>query len=212
MRKLRVLAVLGVLGLFLPSCGGDEFIPSFFVEILSDPGADGDIGFFPDPPPDGSYTISQAEDTGNVLFGVDVDGTEFRAFLDFALDGSTGGGVVPFGATILSADVDLLVNDVALASAVPTLIDLVPFPITGLTITDFDSLPIATRAPFDFFRSDVDAFVRIDVTPLMVEAQRLGLADLQLRFLLDFVPEALGLVEIDDGPASSAPQLTVEFL
>jgi hypothetical protein len=211
MRKLRALAILGALGLVLPSCGGDEFIPTFAAEIFSDPLADGDIGFYPDPPPDGTYTVSQAEATGNVLFGIDVDGTEFRAFLDFPLDGSTGGDAVPFGAAILSADVDLFVNDVALASAVPTLVDLVPFPITGLTPTDFDSLPIATRAPFDFFRSDLGAFVRVDVTPLMVEAQRRGFADLQLRFLLDFVPEALGLVEIDDELASSAPLLTVEY-
>jgi hypothetical protein len=211
MRTLRSLAIFGALGLVLPACSVDPYIPTFVAEVFSDPLADGDIGFYPDPPPDGTYTVSQAEATGNVLFGLDVDGTEFRAFLDFPLDGSTGGDAVPSRAAILSADVDLFVNDVALASAVPTLVDLVPFPLTGLTPTDFDSLPITTRAPFDFYRSDLGAYVRIDVTPLMLEAQRLGFADLQLRFLLDFVPDVSGLVEIDDGPASSAPLLTVEF-
>lgn len=96
-------------------------------------------------------------------------------------------------------------------STVPTLVERVPYPITGLTGTDFDSLPIATRGPFDFFRSDVNAVVRIDVTSLMVEAQHRRLLDLQLRFLLDFVPGVLGLIEIDDDVASRAPMLTVVY-
>ena len=45
----------------------------------------------------------------------------------------------------------------------------------------------------------------------MVEAQRLGLRNLQLRFLLDFVLGATGLVVLDDGVAGRAPLLTVEF-
>ena len=40
----------------------------------------------------------------------------------------------------------------------------------------------------------------------MVEAQRQGVSNLQLRFLLDFVAGASGLVTIDDGPIG----LTVE--
>jgi len=212
MRTLRVLAVFGALALVLSGCiDEEEGVPIFVAQTLSDQRADGDIGFFPEPPPSGTYTISQADATGNVLFGVDVDGTEFRAFLDFPLDGSNGGDVLPLDAVILFADVEVFVNDVDLASTVPTLVDLVPFPITGLTGTDFDSLPIATRAPFDFLRSDIGYSVRIDVTPLMAEAQRRGLADLQLRFLLDFVPGVLGLIEIDDDLDLRAPLLTVEF-
>jgi hypothetical protein len=46
----------------------------------------------------------------------------------------------------------------------------------------------------------------------MAEAQSLELPDLQLRLLLDFVPEAAGLVELDDGAnADLAPLLTVEY-
>ena len=45
----------------------------------------------------------------------------------------------------------------------------------------------------------------------MVEAQLQGLPDLQLRILLDFVPGAAGLVNLNDGPASLAPLLTVQF-
>ena len=38
---------------------------------------------------------------------------------------------------------------------------------------------------FHIFHTDENLDVEINVTPLMVEAQRLSLADLQLRFLLE---------------------------
>ena len=58
---------------------------------------------------------------------------------------------------------------------------------------------------------DVDNIpVLIDVTSLMVEAQRLGLRDLQLRFIIeDFL--APGVVQLDDGVQARAPLLTVEY-
>ncbi len=210
MRRLRSLVIVGVL--ILAACGDDDEGPStFLVRILSDQHADGDIEFSPFPEPDGTYTITQADVTGSVLFGVDSEGIEFRAFLDFPLDGATGGGSVPLGAKIVSADIELFVNSVDLASTVPFLLDLVPFPLNGLTSTDYDSAPIETLGPYDFFRSDIDNYVRIDVTPLMEETQRQGLADLQVRFLLDFVPEPEGVVELDDGLADTAPLLTVKY-
>jgi hypothetical protein len=103
------------------------------------------------------------------------------------------------------------VNNVGFASTVPTLLELVPFPVTGLRPADYNSVPLLTRSPFNLFGSDVGNFVRIDVTSLMVEAQRQGFSNLQLRFLLDFVPGAAGLVELDDGPAATAPLLTVQY-
>ena len=212
MRKFVILGIVGALALVLAGCGGGDSGPTtVFIQALSDQPADGDIGFTPPPPPGGSFQISQANITKNVLFGIDSFGTEFRAFLDFPLDGSGGGGVVPLGAVIVSADIEVYLNNVSFSSAVPTLLDLVPFPITGLTPMDFNSPPLLTRSPFNLFRSDINRFVRIDVTSLMVEAQRQGLRDLQLRFLLDFVPGAAGLVELNDGPADTAPLLTVQF-
>jgi hypothetical protein len=210
MRRLPILVIVGAL--VLAGCSDDDEGPrQILARTLSDQAADGDIGFSASPPPDGTYTISQADATGSLLFGIDSEGTEFRAFLDFPLDGSNGGEPVPLWAEIVSADIKVLVNNVELASAVPTLLDLVPFPITGLTPTDFDSLPLATLGPFDFFRSDIQNFVRIDVTPLMEETQAKGLRDLQLRLLLDFVPEAAGWVRLEDGEDSTAPLLTVEY-
>jgi len=216
MRKLRTLAIVGALALVLAGCSDDdEESSTFVIQTLSDQQADGDIGFTPSPPPDGTYTISQADITKSLLFGIDPedpDGTEFRAFLDFPLDGSNGGGGVPLGAEILSADIVVWVNSVDLASEVQTLLDLVSFPIdTGLSFTYFNSKSLARRTPFNFSPEDITEFVRIDVTSLMAETQRQGLQDLQLRFLLDFT-EAAGWVELYDGDDPYyAPLLTVEY-
>jgi len=207
MRKTWILGLVGVLALLLAGCGGGDNRTSAVIRSLSDQPADGDIGFTPP----GAFSISQANDTMNVLYGIDSGGAEFRAFLDFPLDGSSGGGVVPLNAVIVSAYIEVFVNNVSFSSSVPTLLDLVPFPITGLTSVDFDSTPFLTRSPFSILRSDIGNFVRIDVTSLMSEAQRRGLRDLQLRFLLDFVPGASGLVEFDDDLTSRAPLLTVEY-
>jgi len=207
MRKIWILGLVGVLSLFLAACGGGGDDRNAVIQTLSDQPVDGDIGFTAP----ATFVISQANVTNDVQYGIDAGGTEFRAFLDFPLDGSNGGGVLPLSAVIVAADIDIFVNSVTLAASVPTLLDLVSFPITGLTTVDFASVPLLTRAPFDILSSDIGNFVRIDVTSLMVEAQRLGLSNLQLRFLLDFVPGAAGLVVLDDGVAGRAPLLTVEF-
>jgi len=204
MRKIWILGLVGVLALILAGCGGgDDRNP--VIQSLSDRPADGDIGFTSP----STFLISQADATGNVQYGIDSGGTEFRAFLDFPLDGFTGGGVLPLNAVIVSADIDLFVNNVSFATSVPTFLDHVPFPVSGLTSADFDSPPLLTRPSFNILSSDFNNFVRIDVTSLMVDAQNRGLRSLQLRFL----PASLapGLVEFDDGVAATAPLLTVEF-
>jgi len=206
MRKIGILGLVGVLALILAGCGGgDDRNP--VVQTLSDRPVDGDIGFTAP----ATFVISQANITNNVQYGFGSGGTEFRAFLDFPLDGSNGGGVVPLNAVIVAADVEVFVNNVSFASSVPTLLDLVTFSIGGLTSADFNSIPLLTRSPFTIRTTDINRSVRIDVTSLMAEAQRQGLNNLQLRFLLDFVPGAAGLVEFDDGAAATAPLLTVEF-
>jgi len=207
MRKIGILGLVGVLALFLAGCGGGSDRNTVVIQSLSDQPVDGDIGFIAP----ASFSISQANITKNVLYGLDSGGTEFRAFLDFPLDGSGGGGVVPLSAVIVSADIEIFVDNISFASSVPTLLDLVPFPVTGLTSGDFDSPPLLTRPSFDILRSDINNFVRIDVTSLMAEAQHRGLRNLQLRFLLDFIPGAAGLVEIADGAQATAPLLTVEY-
>ena len=143
--------------------------------LLSDQPTDGDIAF---DPVRGSYTITQGPDT--LLFGIDFadpNEPEYRAFLDFPLDD------IPLNASIRSASLTVFVNFVEFSAAVPVLLDLVEYSVAGLTPADFGSAPLAVRA-FDMFHTDAGRDVVINVTPLMVEAQRLGLADLQLRFLL----------------------------
>lgn len=205
---LRGLMILGLLLPLLGGCGGDSNSPlivepgligidnrpsvsltapeltveytlpgfgNFVVKLLSDQSTDGDIAF---DPVLGTFTIAQGPET--LLFGIDSldeNESEYRAFLDFPLDD------IPLNATIHSATLTVFVNFVDFAATVPVLLDLVRYSVAGLIPADYDVPPLAFRA-FNIFHTDVSQDVEIDVTPLMAEAQRLGLADLQLRFLL----------------------------
>ncbi|MBI4291216.1 MAG: hypothetical protein HY661_07035 [Betaproteobacteria bacterium] len=195
--------------------GGGGGTSTVSVQTLSDVGADGDIGFTAPPPVGGTFSFSRAGVAGSVLFGIDSadpDPPEFRAFLDFPLDGSNGGGVLPLGVRIVSADIEVFVNRVSFAATVPALLDLVPFAIP-LVAADFDSPPLTPTSfrTLNFFSTDQGNFVRIDVTSLLEEAQRQGLRNFQVRFQLDTSATA-GLVEIADAGATRAPLLTVEFV
>ena len=209
MRKFLRLGVVAVVMLSIAACGGDGHGRTAFVaQIVSDQQTDGDIAF------NGTnFTITRGPDT--LFFGIDDNDPnfpEYRAFLDFPLDGSTGQDVVPANAAIVSATLKVFLNEVSFATVVPTLIDLVPYPVSGLRPQDFNSPPLVFRR-LDFFRSDQGNFVAIDVTPLMQEAQRLGLSDFQVRFLLDFSVSDIGFIGIEDLPqvTITAPLLTVEY-
>lgn len=157
-------------------------IGTFETSILSDQPTDGDIAFDPVP---ASYTITQGPNT--LWFGIDSADPhqpEYRAFLDFPLDGSTGGAAIPLNATILSATLTISVDFVDFAATVPVLLDLVQYSVSGLTPGDYSSAPLEVQA-FDIFNSDAGRDVSIDVTRLMTEAQFLALADFQVRFLLE---------------------------
>ena len=219
MRRLLYFGVAAILLLSLSGCGGGggDSRTIFVVQIVSDKPADGDIASDPV-----LQTFTIANGPGTLFFGfddLDPNLKEYRAFLDFPLDGSTGGDVVPANARIRAATIEVFINDVAFASTVPTLIELVVYPINGLREEDFDSAPLtfpngsfASRS-LDLFSSDQGNYVLIDVTPLMAEAQRRGLLDFQIRFLLDLVPGAGGLVGIEDLPqvTMTSPRLTVEY-
>ena len=210
MRRLLLLGVAAILALALSGCGDGHGRTVFVAQILSDQPADGDIAFDPVLQ---SFTITNGPDT--LFFGIDENNPnfpEYRAFLDFPLDGSTGQDVVPANAAIVSATLEVFLNEVSFATVVPTLLDLVPYPVSGLRPQDFNSPPLVFRR-LDFFRSDQGNFVAIDVTPLMQEAQRLGLSDFQVRFLLDFSVSDIGFIGIEDLPqvTITAPLLTVEY-
>jgi len=213
MKKFLRVCVVAVVMIFIAACGGggDGVSRAVFVaQILSDQPADGDIAFDPV-----QQTLTITNGPGTMFFGIDdldPNFPEYRAFLDFPLDGSNGGDIIPADAVIVSATLELFLNEVSFATVVPTLLDLVPYPVSGLTPQDFNTPPILFQR-LDFFSSDRGNFVTIDVTPLMREAQRRGLSDFQVRFLLDLAVSNIGFVGIEDLPniTITAPLLTVEY-
>jgi len=222
MRKIGILAIVGVLALFLAGCGYDDSyyypppppppppspgllgfedtpdlstrplltveyaLPSspgtFTDNIYSDHLSDGDIA---NDPYLGFIVTRWPGTEGTIFFGVDsgIPNIPFyRSFLDFPLDGSTGGPVIPLDAIIVSATLDLFVNSVSFADTIPASIDLVFFPpATGLTPDLYYQLPYASR-PVDFYSYDESTFVPINVTSLMAEAQYRGFSNFQVRF------------------------------
>lgn len=152
------------------------------LSIFSDQPSGGDIAF---DPVRGAYTLTQG--ASGLLFGVDrldAHRPEFRAFLDFPLDGATGGPILPLEAVIVSASLNITVEFVDFAPRVPVLLDLVRYPVSsGLSAADFAAAPLA-RVVFDILDVDAGRELRVDVTALVREAQRRGLADVQLRFAL----------------------------
>ena len=217
MKKLLGLYFIAVSIISITACGGGDGPgggpppqPIFVAQILSHQPTDGDIAY---DPLRNNFTITNG--AGTVFFGIDdLDRNlpEYRAFLDFPLDGTTGQDVIPADAVIVSATLEVFVNEASFANVIPTLLDLVLYPVSGLRPQDFDSPPIMFQR-LNFFRSDQGKSVAIDVTPLMQEAQRLRLSDFQVRLLLDLAVSNFGFIGIEDLPNVSitAPLLTVEY-
>jgi len=201
--KMRFLAVLMLcVILTLPGCGGggSSSTTTFVAQILSDPAFDGDI----EQTSSGTFIITQgmSPTVQSVFAGIDPAApTEFRAFLDFPLGGQGG---VPSNAVIVSATLDIVINSIQppTGSTVPIRIELVSFQPPTLLATDFDralqpALAFTTIVP-PISPADVGNHVVVDVTPLMVEAQRLGLANFQVRILEDLGFVSFGRIEIND--------------
>lgn len=206
--------------LILTACGGGgddrREPPTIVTQILSDSTFDGDIA---QDPLTGAFTVAQGN-TQSVFAGVDpVTGKEYRAFLDFPLTGADG---VPGDAAIVSATLDIVINSIRpqpLVGTIPVRIDLVNFQPPTLVGTDFSRTIQPALAsttifpPIDQF--DLNGHVPVDVTALMNEAQRFGLANFQIRILMDFDAVADGLIEINDttGPNRDilAPVLEVAY-
>jgi hypothetical protein len=196
--------------------GGDSAPQPVQTQILSDAQFDGDI----EQTSPNTFTITQgmSSTVQSVFAGIDpVAGTEFRAFLDFPL---TGSGGVPGNASIDSAFLEFYVDDLQpITGKLPLRVDLVAFQPPTLIETDFDrtlqpALASVIVTP-DISSADVGKFVPIDVTSLMVEAQRRGLVDFQVRIMEDLGPPIPVLMIIDDSTGanrgSRAPLLTVTY-
>jgi len=216
---LKTLAIAASCALLvLTGCGGgdDGPPPTFTTQILSDAGYDGDIE--QTTPDTATVTQGMSPTVQSVLAGIDpVAGTEFRAFLDFPL---TGSGGVPGDAAIDSAFLEVFIDDLQPSNAViPVRVELVTFQPPTLLPTDFDRtlqppLAFTTISP-RLSGADVGTYVPIDVTGLMIEAQRRGLPDFQVRIMEDLGPPITGLFAIDDSTGANrsarAPLLTVTY-
>jgi hypothetical protein len=217
MRMTFFAALAAFMILTLTGCGSDNSSgpPVFVTTILSDPNFDGDIQ------QDRNtrlLTISQGIATQQRLFaGLDpLLPLEYRSFLDFHLDGPSG---VPANASIDSASLDLFINDIHtqfLNDTIPLRIELVSFQPPDLFLSDFDRPALSTTlVRSTIFQGDFGRHVTIDVTALMIEAQRSGLPDFQLRIMENFGNVAPGLIEINDtvgiNRSTLAPQLTVSY-
>jgi len=214
---IPVLAI--ACGLLTSGCydnSGNGTPNAITTQILSDARFDGDI----ERTSSNQFIVTQgmSSTVQTVLAGIDrVSGSEFRAFLDFPLGGPGG---VPANASIDSAFLEIFLVDLQpIQGRLPVRIDLVAFQPPTLIATDFDrtkqpALASVIVSP-DISSSDVGTFVPIDVTTLMLEAQRLGLADFQVRIMQDLGPPVSVLMTIDDstGPDRSdrAPLLTVTY-
>ncbi|MBS0421172.1 MAG: hypothetical protein JSR66_25920 [Proteobacteria bacterium] len=216
MKTLR-LAIASAL-LVLAGCGGgggDSSPETFQTQIYSDSGFDGDIE--QTSPTTATVTQGMGPGVQKVFVGIDPGtGTETRAFLHFPLGGSNG---VPADARIDSAFLEVFIDDLAPTNAVvPVRIELVSFQ-QPMLATDFDRTaqpPLAyTILSPQLGPADQGKYVAIDVTGLMVEAQRRNLADFQVRILEDLGPPIVGLFSIDDSTgadrAKTAPLLTVTY-
>ena len=211
MIRKSFVAMLVLGAVLLAGCGGGSSAPSSFTgQILSSPSLDGDIERV-------GGVFTPATTAPNLpLYGLQT-GDEFRAFLTFPLDGSTGGAVIPVNAQVLSADLELHISRCE-APTVPTLLDLIAYSTrTGPAFTpDFGSLPLTATSflNFDIRNTDLNNYVRIDVTPLVRDAISLGKNEVQFRLMysLSAAPQN-GLVGFDDIPANTttAPLLTITY-
>ncbi len=205
----------------IAGCGGGDGgsappPPAVTTQILSDPGFDGDIQ--QTSPVTFTVTQGMSPTVQTVFAGIDpLTLTEFRAFLDFPL---TGAGGIPGNAIIDTAFLDIHVDSLnPTIGTIPILIELVSFQPPTLIDTDFDRTlqpPLASvvvTPPIN--QADVGTNISIDVTPLMIEAQNMGLVDFQVRIMQDLGPAIPILMEIDDTTGSSrntfAPLLTVTY-
>lgn len=212
----RVLTAVFMI-LLMAGCGSESIGPPVFSSsILSNPVYDGDIQKLP---VTGVYSVAQGN-TQSVYAGVHpTSGAEYRAFLDFPL---TGFGGVPANALITSAFLDIVINSITpqpLVGTLPIRIDLVAFQPPLLVGSDFDrtlqpALATLTVSP-PISQSDFGRHVTIDVTSLLIEAQRMRLSDFQVRILEDSGFTVPGIIEINDTTGSNrsalAPLLQVTY-
>jgi len=224
MKRTFLAAIMVFISLILIGCGHRDdhgSAPELSVSLIpSDSAFD---GYIMRDSLTSLFTVTQGMNPSvqSVFAGINPDtNAEYRAFLDFPL---TGAGGVPRNAVIVSATLDIVINSISpqpLTGTIPIRIELVSFQPPTLVETDFDrslqpALVTATITP-PISQVDFGNHVSLDVTSMMQEAQRLGLADFQVRILEDLGAASPGLIEITDttGPNRRvlAPLLQVTYI
>ncbi|MCM0080435.1 hypothetical protein L4X63_02420 [Geomonas sp. Red32] len=208
--KGKLWAILLLLvAVTLAGCGGGgNDHPAIVQDILSNDNVDGYV--VEDTAGNRSVGLVVRDGLNTVPAGIDpVTDSEYRAFLDFPLTS------IPVRASVIDATLDLTIRDYnSTALSIPLRIDLVSFG-TTLTTGDFDRallIPLDTRT-VNIFPSDLNHHVVIDVTDLMLTAQRLSLADFQIRVMEDLGTVVPGRIAIDDSTNTTvAPLLTVNYV
>jgi hypothetical protein len=215
--RIPITVVCAILA--LSGCGGGDSGNSpqpFTTQIYSDSGYDGDIELTTS----NFYAVTQgmSPTVQSVFAGIDPNsGSEYRSFLDFPLTGPDG---VPGNASIQSAVLEIYIDDLQpRTGTLPIRIDLVAFQPPTLIASDFDTVSQPALASInaypDFSSADIGVLTSIDVTPLMVQAQHLGLVDFQIRILEPLGPAIPVLLVIDDSTGANrtsvGPLLTVTY-
>lgn len=214
MKKRILLVVAAILVLALAGCGGgdgDERVV-FVAEVLSDASVDGDLSLAPG---ETVPLFTPASAFNEILIGLDESGVEYRGFIHFPFNGSTAGDSIPADADVRFAYVEFFVSSLNFIGTADFLMDLISFP-PPLVSDDYFrdvTIPLISRT-FPMQSDDLGGLVRIDVTPLMREAIRLGLPDFQIRILLD-LSLPFGQFGVEDIPGRTgtvtAPLLHVEY-
>jgi hypothetical protein len=217
MKRSILASIMVILILSVAGCGHDHGSSRqlFSTSIISDPGFDGDIAL----DSAGTFTITQGN-TLSVFAGIDPTSfTEYRAFLDFPLTGADG---VPGDALIDSAFLDIVISSIdphPLTGKIPIRIDLINIQSSTLGENDYyrDTQPALKTTTIEppISDSDFGQHVSVDVTSLMTEAQRLGLAHFQIRIMEDLGDVTPGIIEINDTTGANridlAPLLHVNY-
>lgn len=205
--KRRILwLVLAAVLFALAGCGGGDDRPLFEAVIPSNVALDGeivDVG--------GVRTRTFADTLPGIFAGVDPDtDAVYRSFLHFSLN------TVPLDAVISSATLSIVVKSVdplTPLDTIPIRVELVSF-VPPLEAAYFD-LPtiVATSITPPISINDATHSIDIPVTSLMVEAQRLGLDNFQVRLRQenDFTTTVPGLMEIDESSVANEPRLRVLY-
>jgi hypothetical protein len=224
MKRSILASIMVILSLSLLGCGHDHGNSRqlFSTSIISDPGFDGDIAL---DSAGTAFTITQgmtliSPPVQSVFAGIDPTSfTEYRTFLDFPLTGTDG---VPGDAIIDSANLDIVISSIdphPLTGNIPIRIDLINIQSATLGESDYyrDTQPALKTTTIEPPVSDSDfgQHVSVDVTSLMREAQRLGLANFQIRIMEDLGNVSPGIIEINDTTGANrtdlAPLLQVNY-